>query len=97
MLSAESERLAPYAQAMGAFMGPFFAENSSATPPDPQEVADVVAQPAGTRPLRTVVAAASQRSYPQDINVTAERATREYLESLGVLPWVTLAKKEEGQ
>src|SRR6266516_2680276 len=81
--SGESERLAPYAQAMGAFMAPFFAENSSATPPDPQEVADVVAhlvaQPAGTRPLRTVVAAASQSSYPQEINVTAERATREYL------------------
>jgi len=96
--SGDSERLAPYAQAMGAFMAPFFAENSSATPPDPQEVADVVAhlvaQPAGTRPLRTVVAAASQSSYPQEINVTAERATREYLESLGVLPLVTLAEKE---
>ena len=77
--SAESERLAPYAQAVGAFMAPFFAENRSATPPDPQEVADVVAhliaQPAGTRPLHTVVAAASQSSYPQEINVTAERAT----------------------
>ena len=96
--SGDSERLAPYAQAMGAFLTPFFAENRGVTPPDPQEVADVVAhliaQPAGTRPLRTVVAAASQRSYPQDINVTAERATREYLESLGVLPLVTMAEKE---
>jgi NAD(P)-dependent dehydrogenase (short-subunit alcohol dehydrogenase family) len=96
--SEDSERLAPYAQAMGAFMTQFFTENSSATPPDPQEVADVVAhlvaQPAGTRPLRTVVAAASQRSYPQDINVTAGRATRGYLESLGVLPLVTLAENE---
>ena len=83
---------------MGAFMTPFFAENRSATPPDPQEVADVVAhlvaQPAGTRPLRTVVATASQRSYPQEINVTVERATRGYLESLDVLPLVTLAEKE---
>ena len=96
--SGDSERLAPYAQAVGAFMAPFFAENSSATPPDPQDVADVVAhlvaQPAGTRPLRTVVAAASQSSYPQEINVTAERATRGYLERLGVLPLVTLAEKE---
>src|SRR5256885_13442812 len=41
--SGDSERLAPYAQAVGAFMAPFFAENSSATPPDPQDVADVVA------------------------------------------------------
>ncbi|MDQ2903775.1 MAG: hypothetical protein M3Y81_09505 [Chloroflexota bacterium] len=81
-------------------MAPFFAENRSATPPDPQEVADVVAylvaQPAGTRPLRTVVAAASQSSYPQEINATAERATREYLESLGVLHLVTLAEKGQG-
>lgn len=96
--SGDSERLAPYAQAVGAFMAPFFAENRSATPPDPQEVADVVvhlvAQPAGTRPLRTVIAPASQSSYPQEINVTVERATREYLESLGVLPLVTLAEKE---
>ena len=96
--SGDSERLAPYAQAVWAFMAPFFAENSSATPPDPQDVADVVAhlvaQPAGTPPLRTVVAVASQSSYPQEINVTAERATREYLESLGVLPLVTLAEKE---
>lgn len=95
--SGDSERLAPYAQAMGAFMTPFFAENRSAAPPDPQEVADVVAhlvaQPAGTRPLRTVVALASQSSYPQAVNATAEQATREYLESLGVLPLVTMAEK----
>lgn len=95
--SGDSERLAPYTQAMGAFMAPFFAENRSETPPDPQEIADVVAhlvaQPAGTRPLRTVVAVASQRLYPQAINATAEQATREYLESLGVLPLVTLAEK----
>ena len=93
-----SERLAPYAQAVGAFMTPFFAENRSATPPDPQEVADavahLVAQPAGTRPLRTVVATASQRSYPQEINATAERATRAYLDNLGLLPQVTLTEKE---
>ena len=79
-------------------MASFFAENRSATPPDPQEVADVVvqlvAQPAGTRPLRTVIATASQRSYPQEINATVERATRGYLESLGVLPLVTLASPD---
>ncbi|MHB8595202.1 MAG: hypothetical protein ACYDER_00160 [Ktedonobacteraceae bacterium] len=44
--------------------------------------------------MRTVVATASQSSYPQEINVTAERATREFLESLGLLPLVTLAEKE---
>jgi NAD(P)-dependent dehydrogenase (short-subunit alcohol dehydrogenase family) len=94
----DSERLAPYAQATEAFTTPFYAENRSATPPDPQEVADavaqLVAQPAGTRPLRTVVAPTSQRSYPQEINATAERATREFLDSLGVLPWMTLTEKE---
>ncbi|MHB8595203.1 MAG: SDR family oxidoreductase [Ktedonobacteraceae bacterium] len=48
----DSERLAPYTQAVGAFMTSFFAENRSATPPNPQEVAGavahLVAQPAGT-------------------------------------------------
>jgi len=97
--SEDSERLAPSTQAVGAFMAPFFAENRSATPPDPQEGADVmahlVAQPAGTRPLHTVVATASQRSYPLEIHVTGERATRGYLESLGVLPLVTLVEKSK--
>lgn len=98
VLAEDRERQAPYAQAIGTFMAPFFAENRGATPPDPQQVADavarLVAQPAGTRPLHTVVATASQSSYPQEINVTVERATRGYLDSLGILPLVTLAEKE---
>ena len=94
----EQERLAPYAKTMETFIGRFFAENRSANPPDPQEVVDAVikliAQPAGTRHLRTVVAPVSQRSYPERINNEAEQATREFLESAGLLPLVTLKTEE---
>jgi len=68
-VAADAERLALYQAAMNAFTVPFYAENRSATPPDPQEVADaiaqVIAQPAGKRPLRTVVATVAQRQAPQ--------------------------------
>jgi NAD(P)-dependent dehydrogenase (short-subunit alcohol dehydrogenase family) len=56
-IAAESECFVLCQTALDGFMTPFFAENRSATPPDPQEVADagasVIAQPAGERPLRT--------------------------------------------
>lgn len=91
----DGEDQAPYIQTMKAFQAAFWAENRSATPPDPQDVADavarLVAQPAGTRPLRTIVAPARQRVPLQEINATAERAEREFLENLGVLPQLTLA------
>jgi NAD(P)-dependent dehydrogenase (short-subunit alcohol dehydrogenase family) len=94
----DSERQSLYAQATVAFNAPFYAEVRGVTPPDPQEIADAVAHlvalPTGTRPLRTVVASASQRSYPQEINATAERATREFLGGLGVLALLTLAEEE---
>src|SRR3989454_4975896 len=67
-VAADAERLALYQAGLEAFMGRFYAENRSATPPDPQEVADaiasVIAQPAGGRPLRTVVATVAQRQAP---------------------------------
>src|SRR5260221_12302891 len=40
--AADTERAALYQAAMGAFMTLFYAENRSAKPPDPQEVADAV-------------------------------------------------------
>src|SRR5260221_7681920 len=43
-IAADTERFALYQAAMDAFTTPFFAENRSATPPDPQEVADAVAR-----------------------------------------------------
>jgi len=98
--AADTERAALYQAAMDAFTTPFFAENRSATPPDPQEVADavarVIAQPAGERPLHTVVAPAAQRQAPQAINDAVTQATRSFFEALH-LPLVTLASKGEKQ
>jgi NAD(P)-dependent dehydrogenase (short-subunit alcohol dehydrogenase family) len=98
--AADTERAALYEAAMDAFTTPFFAENRSATPPNPQEVADavarVIAQPAGERPLHTVVAPVAQRQAPQAINDAVTQATRSFFEALD-LPLVTLAPKGEKQ
>ncbi len=99
-IAADTERFALYQAAMDAFTTPFFAENRSATPPDPQEVADavarVIAQPAGERPLHTVVATVAQRQAPQAINDAVTQATRSFFERLDI-PQVTLAPKGEKQ
>src|SRR5216684_3702642 len=96
--AADTERTALYQAAMDAFTTPFFAENRSATPPDPQEVADavahVIAQPAGERPLRTVVATVVQRQAPQALNDAAAHAMQAFLEALNI-PLATLAIKGE--
>ena len=98
--AADTERTALYQAAMDAFTTPFFAENRSATPPDPQEVADavarVIAQPAGERPLHTVVATVAQRQAPQAINDAVTQATRSFFERLDI-PQVTLAPRGEKQ
>ena len=43
-VAADTERFALYQTALDAFTARFFAENQSAKPPDPQEVADAVAR-----------------------------------------------------
>ncbi len=97
-VAADAERLALYQAAMNAFTVPFYAENRSATPPDPQEVADavarVIAQPAGERPLRTVVATAVQRQAPQALNDAATQAMHSFLEALHI-PGAALAFQGE--
>ncbi len=97
-VAADAERLALYQAAMNAFTVPFYAENRSATPPDPQEVADaiaqVIAQPAGKRPLRTVVATVAQRQAPQALNDAATQAMHSFLEALH-LPGAALAFQGE--
>jgi len=97
-VAADSERLALYQAAMKAFTAPFYAENRSATPPDPQEVADaiaqVIAQPAGKRPLRTVVATVAQRQAPQALNDAATQAMHSFLEALHI-PGAALAFQGE--
>jgi NAD(P)-dependent dehydrogenase (short-subunit alcohol dehydrogenase family) len=97
-VAADAERLALYQAAMNAFTVPFYAENRSATPPDPQEVADaiaqVIAQPAGKRPLRTVVATVAQRQAPQALNDAATQAIHSFLEALH-LPGAALAFQGE--
>lgn len=96
-LAADSERFALYQAAMNTFTTPFYAENRSATPPNPQDVADavasVIAQPAGQRPLHTIVATEAQRQAPQAINDTVTHATRSFFETLDI-PLAALAFKE---
>jgi len=98
--AADTGRTALYQTAMDGFTTPFYAENRSATPPDPQEVADavarVIAQPAGERPLHTVIAPTAQRQAPQAINDSVTQATRSFFERLHI-PQVTLAPKGEKQ
>jgi NAD(P)-dependent dehydrogenase (short-subunit alcohol dehydrogenase family) len=99
-IAADTERAALYQAAIDAFTTPFFAENRSATPPDPQEVADavasVIAQPAGERPLHTVVATVAQRQAPRAVNDAVTQATRSFFEMLD-LPLATFASKGEKQ
>ncbi len=96
-LAADAERFALYKAHMSAFMALFYAENQSATPPDPQDVADevahIVALPAGERPLHAVVASATQRPAPETVNAAVERATQAFMEALH-LPNPTLERKE---
>jgi NAD(P)-dependent dehydrogenase (short-subunit alcohol dehydrogenase family) len=81
-VAADAERFALYRAGMDVFMASFYAENRSATPPDPQEVADAVARvialPAGARPLRTVVATAAQRQAPEAMNGAVAKATQSF-------------------
>lgn len=96
--AADTDRAAVYQDALEAFMTSFYAENRSNTPPDPQEVADAVAriigQPAGQRPLHTVVASVAQRNAPEAVNEAAIQATRSFFETLA-LPLATLAPERE--
>jgi len=97
-VAAEAERFALYQAGIDAFMVRFYAENRSAIPPDPQEVANavahIIAQPAGERPLRTVVATVVQRQAPQALNDAATQAMHSFLEALHI-PAATLAIKGE--
>lgn len=98
--AADTERIALYQAAIGAFLKPFYAENRSATPPDPHDVANavarVIAQPAGERPLHTVVATVIQRQAPQAITDAVTRGTRALFEALH-LPQATLKSNREKQ
>ena len=55
-VAADSERFGLYESALDAFAKPFYAESRSATPPNPQDIADavarVIAQPAGKRTIQ---------------------------------------------
>lgn len=94
-IAADTERFALYQDAINAFSTSFYAENRSATPPNPQDVADavanVIAQPVGERPLHTIVATVAQRQAPQVVNDTVADATRSLFEKLNI----PLASKRE--
>ena len=91
----DEQRIAPYAPVMSEFIPRFLSDILTTTPPNPQEVADAVAtliaQPSGTRPLRTLVALENQRQAPQGVNDATDRATQAYLEMLGVTDLLTLS------
>jgi NAD(P)-dependent dehydrogenase (short-subunit alcohol dehydrogenase family) len=97
-VAADSERFALYQAGIDAFTAPFYAENRSTTPPNPQEVADavahVIALPAGERPLRTVVATIRQRQAPQALNDAAAHAMQSFFEALH-LPAAAFASQGE--
>lgn len=94
----DKERVAPYASFMSTFLPRLVAEFETTPPLNSQEVADAVAalitQPAGTRPLHTIVAPESQKQYPQVVNDAVEQVTHAYLEMIGILPQVTLRQEE---
>jgi NAD(P)-dependent dehydrogenase (short-subunit alcohol dehydrogenase family) len=99
-VAADAERFALYRADIDVFLASFYAENRSATPPDPQEVADAVARvialPAGARPLRTVVATAAQRQAPEELNGAVAQATQVFFQTLH-LPQAALERKEGRQ
>ncbi|MBC8163430.1 MAG: SDR family oxidoreductase [Roseiflexaceae bacterium] len=68
--------------------------------PDPQEVADVIAQliatPAGTRPLRTVVGMEGQREGPLLLNTASEQVFAATQQAAGWEPFVTLKRGDNG-
>lgn len=84
--AADGQRFALYQNALNAFDEKFYAENRSATPPNPQDVADavasVIAQPAGERSLHTVVATAAQRLAPEAVNDAVAQATQAFFDSV---------------
>jgi NAD(P)-dependent dehydrogenase (short-subunit alcohol dehydrogenase family) len=96
--AADTGRTALYQTAIDKFNKPFYAENQSATAPNPQDVADavarVIAQPAGERPLHTVVATTIQSQAPQAINKAITQETRAFFDALN-LPQATLATDKE--
>lgn len=99
VVAADTERLAPYALLQKTFVEGFSVENRSTTPPDPQDVADaiagLIAQPAGERPLNVVVAVASQREFPMEVNEVVTKVNTAYLEKLNILPQVTLTQTSQ--
>jgi hypothetical protein len=96
LFGGDSERFALYRPALDVFMTPFFAENRSATPPDPQEVADAVARiialPSGRRPLHTYRRSDSCTApVPRGSEFGVAQATHAFFHALH-LPQATLAR-----
>jgi NAD(P)-dependent dehydrogenase (short-subunit alcohol dehydrogenase family) len=83
-----------YQEDINAFLPPFYAENRSENPPNPQDVADavanVIAQPTGQRPLRVVVATPTQREAPMRLNAAADQAAQSFRDAMQ-LPMPTVA------
>jgi len=89
MFADDPARLGPYEAFMTqvSSMMAAAAAGAAGSTPDPQEVANTVAHliamPAGTRPLRTVVAIESQRQVPLMLNERADQGIQATRQALG--------------
>jgi NAD(P)-dependent dehydrogenase (short-subunit alcohol dehydrogenase family) len=95
-IAANEGLLGTYSFLIDALTSHLSSISEGATPPNPQEVADaiakLIAQPAGERPLRTVIASGPEPS-PLVINDITAKETQSIHKQLGLLPLVTLATK----
>lgn len=91
IFAGDQTRIAPYSALLAQVSAAAEAstsETSQATAPNPQEVADaianLIAMPTGHRPLRTVVAIEGQREGPSMINQTSAKVIQAVLQSWGL-------------
>jgi NAD(P)-dependent dehydrogenase (short-subunit alcohol dehydrogenase family) len=91
VMPADAERLQPYGENFGRFVGELTARQSR-EPGDPRVVADAVVElveaPDGQRPLRTVVAPADQGDPVRALNARAAETARAVGAGMGVSPFL---------
>jgi NAD(P)-dependent dehydrogenase (short-subunit alcohol dehydrogenase family) len=87
VMAADADRLAAYGEGFGRFVTELTGRQSR-TPGDPRVVADaiveLVEQPHGKRPLRTVVAPPAQREAVEELNARAAETARTVGAAMGV-------------
>ncbi|WP_158578499.1 SDR family NAD(P)-dependent oxidoreductase [Spongiactinospora rosea] len=93
VMPADAARMGAYAEGFGGFVAAL-SERQTQAPADPRVVSDaivaLVESPAGERPLRTVVAPASQRDAIRSVNTAATEAARAVSADMGVAAFLAL-------